>query len=112
MAAQIAVAVQNAGLHEDLKLQEAEQKRAREAEGVAARRLSALYEISRSFAHSLSLEETLDAIATTVVELLEVDVAVIRVPDERGDVLDPAGARRRARSWNRRCSPSSRGPST
>jgi len=87
LAAQIAVAVQNAGLHEDLKRQEAEQKRARAAEGVAARRLSALYEISRSFAHSLSLEETLDAIATTVVELLEVDVAVIRVPDERGDLL-------------------------
>lgn len=87
LAAQIAVAVQNAGLHEDLKQQEAEQKRAREAEGVAARRLSALYEISRSFAHSLSLDETLDAIATTVVELLEVDVAVIRVPDERGDLL-------------------------
>jgi serine phosphatase RsbU (regulator of sigma subunit) len=87
LAAQIAVAVQNAGLHEDLKRQEAEQKRAREAEGVAARRLSALYEISRSFAHSLSLDETLDAIATTVVELLEVDVAVIRVPDDRGDLL-------------------------
>jgi serine phosphatase RsbU (regulator of sigma subunit) len=87
LAAQIAVAVQNAGLHEDLKRQEAEQKRAREAEGVAARRLSALYEISRSFAHSLSLDETLDAIAATVVELLDVDVAVIRVPDERGDLL-------------------------
>src|SRR5262249_3196568 len=86
LRAQIAVAVQNAGLHEDLKRQEAEQKRAREAEGVAARRLSALYEISRSFAHSLSLDETLDAIASTVVELLEVDVAVIRVPDERGDL--------------------------
>ena len=87
LAAQIAVAVQNAGLHEDLKRQEAEQKRAREAEGVAARRLSALYEISRSFAHSLSLDETLHAIAATVVELLDVDVAVIRVPDERGDLL-------------------------
>jgi serine phosphatase RsbU (regulator of sigma subunit) len=87
LAAQIAVAVQNARLHEDLKRQEAEQKRARAAEGVAARRLSALYEISRSFAHSLSLEETLDAIASTVIELLEVDVAVIRVPDERGDLL-------------------------
>jgi serine phosphatase RsbU (regulator of sigma subunit) len=87
LAAQIAVAVQNAGLHEDLKKQEAEQKRARGAESVAARRLSALYEISRSFAHSLSLEETLDAIVSTVVELLEVDVAVIRVPDERGDLL-------------------------
>jgi len=63
LAAQIAVAVQNAGLHEDLKKQEAEQKRARKAENIAARRLSALYEISRSFAHSLSLDETLDAIA-------------------------------------------------
>ena len=87
LAAQIAVAVQNAGLHEDLKRQEAEQKRVREAEAVAARRLSALYEISRSFAHSLSLGETLDAIASTVVDLLEVDVAVIRVPDERGELL-------------------------
>ena len=64
--------------------------------GRRARRLSALYEISRSFAQSLSLEETLDAIATTVVELLEVDVAVIRVPDERGDVLTQRGPRRGA----------------
>src|SRR5581483_9581205 len=52
-----ALAAQNAGLHENLKRQEAEQKRARKAESVAARRLSALYEISRSFAHSLSLDE-------------------------------------------------------
>jgi len=87
LAAQIAVAVQNAALHENLKRQEAEQKRARKAESVAARRLSALYEISRSFAHSLSLDETLEAIASTVVDLLDVDVAVIRVPDERGDLL-------------------------
>jgi serine phosphatase RsbU (regulator of sigma subunit) len=87
LAAQIAVAVQNARLHEDLTEREAEQKRARDSETIAARRLSALYEISRSFAHSLSLDQTLDAVASTVIELLEVDVAVIRVPDERGEAL-------------------------
>ena len=62
---------------------------------VAARRLSALYEISRSFAQSLSLDSTLDAVARTLVELLDVDAAVIRLPDERGESLVAAGRPRR-----------------
>ena len=87
LAGQIAVAVQNARLHEETKLLGTERERALDAERVAARRLSALYEISRSFAQSLSLDSTLDAVARTLVELLEVDAAVIRLPDERGESL-------------------------
>jgi serine phosphatase RsbU (regulator of sigma subunit) len=46
--------------------------------------LSALYDISRSFAQSLSLDTTLDVLAESLVTLLGVDAAVIRMPDERG----------------------------
>ena len=87
LAGQVAVAVQNARLHEATKQLGAERERALEAQRVAARRLSALYEISRSFAQSLSLERTLDAVGSTLVELLDVDAAVIRLPDERGESL-------------------------
>jgi serine phosphatase RsbU (regulator of sigma subunit) len=87
LAGQIAVAVQNARLHEETKQLGSDRERALEAERVAARRLSALYEISRSFAQSLSLDRTLDAVGRTLVELLEVDAAVIRLPDERGESL-------------------------
>jgi serine phosphatase RsbU (regulator of sigma subunit) len=87
LGAQLAVAVQNARLHEETKQLGAERERALRAERVAARRLSALYEISRSFAQSLSLDATLDAVGRTLVDLLDVDAAVIRVPDERGDSL-------------------------
>jgi serine phosphatase RsbU (regulator of sigma subunit) len=87
VAGQIAVAVQNARLHEETKQLGSDRERALEAERVAARRLSALYEISRSFAQSLSLDRTLDAVGRTLVELLEVDAAVIRLPDERGESL-------------------------
>jgi serine phosphatase RsbU (regulator of sigma subunit) len=85
LAGQIAVAVQNALLHEETAQLGSEREQALAAERVAARRLSALYEISRSFAQSLSLERTLDAVARTLVELLDVDAAVIRLPDERGE---------------------------
>jgi sigma-B regulation protein RsbU (phosphoserine phosphatase) len=87
LAGQIAVAVQNAQLHEETKQLGAERERALAAERVAARRLSALYEISRSFAQSMSLDRTLDAVGRTLVDLLDVDAAVIRVPDERGEAL-------------------------
>jgi serine phosphatase RsbU (regulator of sigma subunit) len=87
LAGQIAVAVQNARLHEETRQLGAEREQALDAERVAARRLSALYEISRSFAQSLSLDRTLDAVGRTLVELLDVDAAVIRLPDERGESL-------------------------
>ena len=89
LAAQLAVAVQNARLHERATTLTAERERdlaeLRRTEG----NLRALYEISRSFAQSLSLEATLEALARTVVELLGVDAAVIRMPDDRGERLVP-----------------------
>jgi serine phosphatase RsbU (regulator of sigma subunit) len=83
LAAQLAVAVQNARLHERAKELGGELEGALEAEREAAKRLHALYEISRSFAQSLSLETTLEVLAESIVNLLEVDAAVIRMPDER-----------------------------
>ena len=52
-----------------------------------SKRLHAQHEISRTFAQSLSLGTTLDVLASSIVELLGVDAAVIRMPDERGAEL-------------------------
>jgi serine phosphatase RsbU (regulator of sigma subunit) len=89
LAAQLAVAVQNAQLHEQTKQLGEERERALDSERAAARQLGALYEISRSFAQSLSLDATLDAVARTVAEVLDVDVATIGLPDERRESLIP-----------------------
>jgi serine phosphatase RsbU (regulator of sigma subunit) len=89
LAAQLAVAVQNAQLHERAKRLSEERERALEAEKAASKQVRALYEISRSFAQSLSLEATLEAVASTVVDVLDVDVALIRMPDERREWLVP-----------------------
>ncbi|HZQ15344.1 MAG TPA: SpoIIE family protein phosphatase [Gaiellaceae bacterium] len=89
LGAQFAVAVQNARLHEratDLGEALAEALR---AERQASRQVAALYEISRSFTQTLSLQATLDAVTETLVRELEVDAAVIRVADERGDLFVP-----------------------
>jgi serine phosphatase RsbU (regulator of sigma subunit) len=87
LAGQLAVAVQNAQLHEQATRLGEERETALAAERASARRLRALYEVSRSFAQSLSLEETLDALARTVVEVLDVDAAVVRMPDDRREQL-------------------------
>jgi serine phosphatase RsbU (regulator of sigma subunit) len=89
LAAQLAVSVQNARLHEQATELGAELEEALAAERQAAARVRSLYEISRSFAQSLSLETTLDAVVSSIVELLGVDAAVIRMPDERGELLAP-----------------------
>ena len=89
LTAQLAVAVQNARLHEQTKRLKEDLEGALTSERQSARQLRALYEISRSFAQSLSLEATLDAVASTVVELLHVDAAVIRMPDARREFLEP-----------------------
>jgi serine phosphatase RsbU (regulator of sigma subunit) len=87
LAAQLGVAVQNARLHERAVRAESEAKQALASEKHAASQLRALYDISHSFTQSLSLARTLDALARTAVELLGVDAAVIRMPDERRDDL-------------------------
>ncbi|HVS86506.1 MAG TPA: SpoIIE family protein phosphatase [Gaiellaceae bacterium] len=89
LAGQLAVAVQNAQLHEQATRLGREREAALDAERAAARQLRALYEVSRSFAQSLSLEETLKALARTVVEVLDVDAALVRMPDERREQLIP-----------------------
>ena len=89
LAAQLAVAVQNARLHEETKLADEERKVALDAEREASRRLQALYEISRVFSESLSLDLTLEAVTRTIVETLEVDAASLRMPDGRGALLEP-----------------------
>jgi serine phosphatase RsbU (regulator of sigma subunit) len=89
LAAQLAVAVQNARLHEESKQLGETLADVLSSERQSTRQLSALYEISRSFAQSLSLETTLDAVTSTIVEVLDVDAAVIRVPDERGEQFVP-----------------------
>jgi len=89
LAGQLAVAVQNAQLHEQATRLGEEREAALDAERSSARRLRALYEVSRSFAQSLSLDETLKALARTAVDVLDVDATLIRMPDERRDQLVP-----------------------
>src|SRR5581483_11276837 len=89
LAAQLAVAVQNARLHERATELGTALYEVLESEREASRRVSALYEISRSFAQTLSLESTLAAVTETLVREFHVDAAVIRVPDERGDQFVP-----------------------
>jgi serine phosphatase RsbU (regulator of sigma subunit) len=88
LSSQLAVAVQNARLHEHAKQLGERLERTLEAERRAARQLRGLYEISQSFAESLSLQATLDAVVKSMVELFEVDAAVIRMPDDRGEALE------------------------
>jgi serine phosphatase RsbU (regulator of sigma subunit) len=85
LSSQLAVAVQNARLHERAKELGTILERTLESERSAARQLRGLYEISHSFAESLSLEATLAAVVKTVVQLFGLDAAAIRMPDERGD---------------------------
>jgi serine phosphatase RsbU (regulator of sigma subunit) len=89
LAAQLAVAVQNAQLHERAKRLGDERERALDAERSASKQVRALYEISRSFAQSLSLDATLEAVTSTVVDVLDVDVALIHMPDDRRELLVP-----------------------
>jgi serine phosphatase RsbU (regulator of sigma subunit) len=89
LAAQLAVAVQNAQLHERATRLSNERERALEAERAASKQVRALYEISRSFAQSLSLDATLDALTSTIVDVLDIDAAMIRIPDERREWVLP-----------------------
>ena len=87
LAGQLAVAVQNAGLHEETKRLARGREEALKSERRAARRLEAFFEISRSFSESLRLDETVAAVTRTAVDLLDVDAAVLRLPEGRGDDL-------------------------
>ncbi len=88
LSTQLAVAVQNARLHERTKELGTVLESALASERRAARQLRGLFEISHSFTRSLSLEATLEAVARTMVELFDVDAAAIRMPGPRGDALE------------------------
>ena len=85
---QLAVAVHRASLHEQATLLGNELEHSLRAERQAAAQLRALYEVSRAFAQSLSLQTTLEAAAKTIAELVGVDVAVLYIPDERQENLE------------------------
>jgi serine phosphatase RsbU (regulator of sigma subunit) len=85
---QLAVAVYHARLHEHATLLGSELEHSLRAERQAAAQLRALYEISRAFAQSLSLQATLEAAAKTIAELVGVDVAVLHMPDERQERME------------------------
>jgi phosphoserine phosphatase RsbU/P len=87
LGSQLAIVVQNAGLHEETKRLARDREEALDSERRAARRLEAFYEISRSFSESLRLDETVAAVTRTAVELLQVDAAVLRMPQGRGEDL-------------------------
>ncbi len=87
LAGQLAVAVQNAGLHEQAMRLARDREEALRSERRAARRLEAFFEISRSFSESMELEQTVEAVTRTAVELLDLDAAVLRMPEGRGEDL-------------------------
>ncbi|TMK78443.1 MAG: GAF domain-containing protein [Actinobacteria bacterium] len=89
LASQVAVVVENAKLHERTERLAVKLDEALSSERETAKRDGALYEISRSFAQSLSLDATLEAVTRVAVELLGADAGVIRMQDERGDLLVP-----------------------
>jgi serine phosphatase RsbU (regulator of sigma subunit) len=89
LAGQLAVAVQNAQLHERATELSRQREAALAAERDAARQVRALYEVSRSFAQELSLDKTLEALSRTVVDVLDVDAAMISMVDARRDFLTP-----------------------
>ncbi len=84
LAGQLAVVVENARLHEDVTTLNDNLNELLTSEREKSKQLHAHHEISRTFAQSLSLQTTLDALAAAVVDLLGVDATVIRMPDERG----------------------------
>ncbi len=89
LSAQLAVAVQNAQLHEETKQLGAGLERSLESERASARRLRGLFEISDASARSLSFDETLEAIARSMVDVFELAAAAIRMPalHRNGDQL-------------------------
>jgi len=87
VAARLAPSLNNARLHEHERTRATELDRQLAQERETGRRVRALYEVSQSFAQSLSLETTLDALARSAVELLGVDAAAIRLPDVRRELL-------------------------
>jgi serine phosphatase RsbU (regulator of sigma subunit) len=87
LGGQLAGAVENARRHDEVRAQQEElaAKLARVEE--EQRQLRVRREIAESFAESLSLEATFEAVTRAVVEVLDVDAGVLRIPDARREQL-------------------------
>ena len=88
LSSQLAVAVHHARLHDRTTRLGKELEHSLRAEQRAGAQLKALYEVSRAFAQSLSLQTTLEAAAKTIAELVGVDVAVLYMLDERRETME------------------------
>lgn len=88
LSSQLAVAIHHARLHEHATRLGSELEQSLRGERQALAQLRALYEVSRAFAQSLSLEATLAAAAQTIAELVGVDVAVLYMLDERRETME------------------------
>lgn len=88
LSSQLAVAIHHARLHEHATRLGTELEHSLRGERQALTQLRALYEVSRAFAQSLSLEATLDAAAKTIADLVGVDVAVLYMLDERRETME------------------------
>ena len=87
LAGQLGAAVENAWRHDELRAEQRELAvRLADVETKSAQ-LDARRRIAETFAQELSLEQTLAAVSTAVVNVLGVDAAVLRLPDERREQL-------------------------
>jgi sigma-B regulation protein RsbU (phosphoserine phosphatase) len=85
---QLAVALHQARLHERATRLSSELEHSLRGERQSAAQLRALYEISRAFAQSLSLQATLEAAAKTIAELVGIDVVVLFMLDDRQERVE------------------------
>jgi serine phosphatase RsbU (regulator of sigma subunit) len=85
---QLSIAVHHAQLHERATVLGGELEHSLRAERQAAAQLRALYEISRAFAQSLSLQATLEAAAETIAHLVGIDVAALYMLDDRQERVE------------------------
>src|SRR5262249_43688197 len=96
LAAQLAVAVQNARLHERATALGEALSSSLASERQASDRVRALYEISKA-AQSMSLDATLRAVTETAARLIGAGAAVLRLRDTRAVYVESARLERAIR---------------
>lgn len=85
---QVGSALVNAREFERERVARLRTQRMLEDERENTRQVRALHEVSRTFAASLSLDETMRAVVEAMAHRLDVDAVWIRTPNDRGDLLE------------------------
>ena len=85
---QVGSALVNAREFERERVARLRTERMLEDERENTRQVRALHEVSRTFAASLSLDETMRAVVEAMAHRLDVDAVWIRTPNDRGDLLE------------------------